>query len=103
MKKAELQSGDLQNEVDDLTANIHDLEDQRQASIPNVQDIIHKLKDKSEKLYWKIQTLEFKCTSLESERETFRKLEAEIDACKVMLQILRENANNWNRIIVQPR
>jgi chromosome segregation ATPase len=77
LQEAELQNSDLKNEVDYLMADIRDLEDQLQASIPNAHEIIHDLEVSNEELNGKIQTLESNCLSLQSEREALEKLEAE--------------------------
>ncbi len=55
LQEAELWNIDLQNEVDDLIANICDPEDQLKASISNVQEIIHELEDTNEELCKKIK------------------------------------------------
>lgn len=50
VQEAKLQNSDLKNEVDYLMADIRDLEDQLQASIPNAHENIHDLEVSNEEL-----------------------------------------------------
>jgi chromosome segregation ATPase len=50
LQEAKLQNSDLKNEVDYLMADIRDLEDQLQASIPNAHENIHDLEVSNEEL-----------------------------------------------------